>query len=114
MISRAIARYVRTSPRKLRQVINLIRGRGVTEATALLSNLNKRAAIPVSKTVRSAVANALRTSPSLSEAQLYISRIAADEGPMWKRYRAAAMGRGVKIRKRTSHITVELDVKGEG
>lgn len=111
MISHAIARYIRTSPRKLRQVINLIRGKSVADSMSILSNLNKRAATPVSKVVKSAAAGALRKNPSLTDTQIYISKIAADEGPMWKRYRAAAMGRGVRIRKRTAHITVELDTK---
>lgn len=112
MISHSIARYIRTSPRKIRQVINLIRGKNVADALSILAHLNKRAAGPVTKVVKSAAAGALAKSPSLSQTQLCISKIAADEGPMWKRYRAAAMGRSVKIRKRTSHIMVELDTNG--
>lgn len=112
MVSRAIARYIRMSPTKLRRVADLVRGRDVIESIGILSNLNKRACGPLGKIVKSALANALKINPSIKESQLYISKIEVGDGPTWKRYRAAAMGRGVRIRKRTSHITVEIDAKG--
>lgn len=109
-VTKAIARYVRISPYKVRQVINLIRGKDVTTAEAILANLNKRAAQIVNKVLKSAISNA-EHNYGMKRENLYISRIFADQGPMYKRYRAAAFGRPVMIRHRTSHITVELDVK---
>ena len=101
--------YLRTSARKARFVIDTLRAKNVAQALVILGTLNKRAAQPVTKLVQSAVANAKQKDPALNEGRLWISKITADEGPMWKRFRAAAMGRAVKIRKRTCHITVELD-----
>lgn len=112
MISKAKARFVRTSARKIRYVIDLIRGKDIPAAFAILANLNKRAASYVNKVLKSAVANAKKV-PNIKEENLYIAKIVADGGPMWKRYRAAAMGRATMIRKRTSHIYVELDTKKE-
>ena len=109
MIAKAQLRYLRTSARKARFVIDPLRRKSVAQALLMLSTFNKRAALPVTKLVQSAVANAKHSDPTLSEGRLIISRIVADEGPMWKRFRAAAMGRATRIRKRTCHITVELD-----
>jgi large subunit ribosomal protein L22 len=109
-VTRAKVRFVRISPRKVRQVIDLIRGKDVEQALRVLDNLNKKAARIVSKVLNSAIANA-QNNHGLKIQDLYISRIFADQGPMLKRYRAASMGRAVMIRRRTSHITVELDLK---
>jgi large subunit ribosomal protein L22 len=111
-ITRARARFVRISPRKVRQVIDLIRGRDVITAETILSNLNKKAAYIVAKVLKSAIANA-EHNHGMKKEQLYICKIYADQGPMLKRWRAASMGRAVMIRRRTSHITVELDIKEE-
>ncbi len=110
MVSRAVAKHIRISVRKAREVIDVVRGKDVTQALTLLASLNKRAKLPVEKTVRSAVSNAKVKSDILPK-DLYIARITADGGPMLKRFRAAAMGRAVTIRRRTCHITVELEKK---
>lgn len=108
MVARASLRYIRLSPRKVRQVIRLIQGKDLDYAEAVLSNLNKRAAYYVLKVLRSAVANAGQSSGTKG-IPLFISKITADVGPVWKRFRAAPFGRAVMIRRRTSHITIELD-----
>ncbi len=109
-VTRAKARFIRVSPRKVRQVIDLIRGKDVQQALMVLNNLNKKSARIVAKVLNSAIANA-HNNHGLKTQDLYISRIFADQGPMLKRYRAASMGRAVMVRRRTSHITVELDLK---
>ncbi|MBI2350547.1 MAG: 50S ribosomal protein L22 [Deltaproteobacteria bacterium] len=110
MISKAIARYIRVAPRKARQVINLIRGEDVSQALAMLGTLNRGAAVPVAKVLKSALSNAKRLS-GIKDSDLYISLINVDEGPMFKRFKAQAMGRATTIRRRTSHIYVELERK---
>jgi len=109
-VTRAKARFIRVSPRKVRQVIDMIRGKDVVQALMVLNNLNKKSARIVAKVLNSAIANA-ENNHGLKMQELYISRIFADQGPMLKRYRAASMGRAVMVRRRTSHITVELDLK---
>ena len=111
MIARAVEKYIRMSPRKLRYVMDPLRQRTVAEALACLSAVNRRAAQPLAKAIASAFANAKQRDPMLGEDQVIISRLTADGGPVWKRFRAAAFGRAVKIRKPTAHITVELDRK---
>ena len=108
MVSKAIGRHIRVAPRKVRQVINLIRGEDVTHALAVLKALNKDAAQPVGKVLKSALSNAIKQA-NIRESDLYIGRISADEGPMLKRAKAQAMGRSTTIRRRTSHIYVELE-----
>jgi len=105
---RAVAKYVRMSPRKVRLVVDLVRGMGVDEALNLLHFTNKAAAKPVAKVIESAVANA-EENYGLSREDLYIAQIAADEGPTLKRGRAGARGRFKRILKRSTHITVVLD-----
>ena len=111
MLAKAIARHVRMTPRKVGYVITPLRKRTVAEALAWLSATNRRAAKPVAKVVASAFANARIRYPELREADVIISKAVADEGPRWKRFRAAAFGRAARILKRTTHITVELDKK---
>ena len=115
MEARAIAKYVRMSPRKVRLVVDQIRGKGVNDAYAILQFSKKGAAEPVSKTLRSAVANAQYRAQDegdvLDVDELFVSEIFVDEGPTLRRYRAAAQGRAAPIRKRTSHITVVVDKK---
>lgn len=89
----------------------MIRGVEVPRAQAILKHLMKGACHPISKVLGSAVASATRDG-TWDPGQLVISGIWADEGPMQKRYRAAAMGRATPIRKRMSHLTIELDTKG--
>ena len=109
MIAQAKARFVRLTPTKVRQVINLIRGRDVPASLDMLMHINKRAKEMVTKVLRSAVSSAQQK--GLAQDQLYISKIIADPGPMWKRFRAASFGRATPILKRTTHLTIELDVK---
>ncbi len=104
----AKARYVRISPRKTRQVIDLVRGKDVNEAYAILRATPRRASRLIEKTLRSAVANALNREEveHLDVDDLSIVRATVDGGPMMKRYRPRAMGRASQIRHRTSHITI--------
>jgi large subunit ribosomal protein L22 len=111
-IAKAIARYVRMTPRKVGYVIRPLRQRTVAEALATLSATNRAAARPVAKLVASAFANARQRHPELREEEAVISRALANEGPRWKRFRAAAFGRAARVLKRTTHITVELEKKG--
>ena len=104
----ANARYIRGSTHKAREVARLVREKPVTEAFAILAATNKRPARTLSTILKSATANALHQHPQLTESALRIARIIINDGPMWKRFRAVAMGRATRIRKRTSHITVEI------
>jgi len=110
MLSKAEAKYVRISARKVRLVLDLIKGKTVEDAAAILENVNKRAAGVVRKVVDSAFANANHDrQEKLLSKDVVISGISADGGPMLRRYRAATMGRASVIRHRTAHIRVELD-----
>ena len=113
MEAKAIARHVRMSPRKVRLVVDLIRGKSVGEAYTILQFCPKFAAEPIDKTLRSAVANATAKAQEqgkvLDVDDLYVSEIHADPGPILHRFRRAAMGRAAPIAKRTSHITVVVD-----
>jgi large subunit ribosomal protein L22 len=103
------------SARKVRLVVDQIRGRSVNEAYALLQFSKKAAAEPVSKALRSAVANAEVKSQEegdvLDVDELFVREAYVDEGPTLRRWRARAQGRASPIRKRTSHITVVVDTK---
>ena len=105
---RAVYRYVRMSPQKVRQVVNLVRGRQVDEALSMLQFTPRAAARPVRKLIESAVANA-ENNYMLSRDDLFVAEIMADGGPILKRWRPRARGRADMIRKRTCHITVVLD-----
>jgi len=108
MIARAETRYVRISPRKFRQIVPLVKGRRVEEAIAVLMSVKKKASLYAIELIKSAVANAGRIQGT-DTANLYITRLIANCGPTLKRFRAASMGRASSIRKRTSHLIVELD-----
>lgn len=109
MIAKAEAKHLRVSPPKVRQVIDLIRNKDVRQAEAILINLNKRPKEFIIKILRQAIANA--KTKGLDPKQLYISKIICNVGPTWKRFKAAAFGRAAPIKKRTSHIKIELDIK---
>jgi len=109
MIVKAQGKFLRISPPKVRQVIDLIRHKDALEAQALLSTLNKRPKEYLIKILKQALANA--KVKGFNPEQLYISRIICNVGPSWKRFKAAAFGRAAPIRKRTSHIRIELDLK---
>lgn len=104
----ATARYIRISSNKVRVVIDLIRGKSVKEAQAILMNTPKAACEPVLKLLNSAVANA-ENNMEMSKDGLYVAEIKADQGPTLRRFRPRAKGMASRIRKRTSHITIVLD-----
>lgn len=103
--TRARASYVRCSAYKVREVLDLIRGLGCTEAQDVLTFCERDAARPISKLLQSALANAAHND-GLDSDDLYVSVCYADEGPTLKRWRPRARGRATRIRKRTCHITV--------
>ncbi len=101
----ATARYIRMSPSKARQVVDLIRGRHVEDARRVLRFSERSASAPVAKVLDSAIANAGHNR-SLPEDELFVARAWVDEGPTLRRYRPRALGRATRIRKRTCHISV--------
>ncbi|EDS76473.1 50S ribosomal protein L22 [Clostridium novyi A str. 4552] len=105
MEARAIAKYVRMSPRKVRVVLDLVRGKNVSEAFAILKYTPKDAATVVLKVLKSAVANA-ENNFNLDVNKLYIAEAYANQGPTLKRFRPRAQGRAYSIMKRTSHVTL--------
>ena len=107
---RAVAKYVRISPFKVRVVLDIIRGKGYREAVAILENTPKSASDPIRKVLMSAGANA-ENNLGLSKENLFIAECYADQGPTLKRVMPRAQGRAFRILKRTSHITVVLDAK---
>ncbi len=111
--AKAIVRYVRISPRKARQVVDLIRGKKVSEALAVLRYTPKRASEVVTKVVKSAAANA-ENNMQMDRDELYVTSCYVDQGPSFKRYRPRAQGRADIRLKRTSHITVMVGDKKEG
>ncbi len=104
----ARARYVRVTPMKARRVVDLIRGRSAREALAVLEFAPQAASTTVSKVLASAMANAENNLAQDSDT-LVVTRAFVDEGPTLKRFRPRAQGRAYRIRKRTSHITVEVE-----
>jgi large subunit ribosomal protein L22 len=109
MEARAVARYIRMSPRKVRIVANMIRDKEVDDALNALHFSPKAASRPIEKVLRSAVSNMLNVegvSSKVSPEDLYIKEIRVDEGFTLRRFRAASMGRASPIRKRTCHIHV--------
>ncbi len=115
MSGHAIQRLVRQSPRKMRLVIDLIRGKDVNEAYAILKFNKKLAAKQIAKTLRSAVANAeqkaLRDNERFDADELFVTRAIVNGGAPLKRFTAAAQGRATPIKKRTSHVEIAVDSK---
>src|ERR671938_1262880 len=110
---RAVAKWVRTSPRKARLVAEHIRGRTVPEARTVLAFTQRAAAREIEKVLRSAIANA-EANHGLVGDELVVSAAYVDEGPTMKRWRARARGRVARIRKPTCHITVTLTQPAPG
>jgi len=106
--ARAVARYVRMSPTKVRRVIALVKGRPLQEALDILRFSPQAAAEPVYKVIASAAANA-ENNLDIDRDTLVVAELTADEGPTLKRIRPRAQGRAYRIRKRTSHITAEVE-----
>ena len=104
---KAVAKYVRMSPQKVKLVVDMVRGKRVSDALASLKFSTKSAARPVFKAIASAAASA-EESYGLSRDELYVTAICADEGPTYKRMRFGARGRVKPILKRSTHITVVL------
>ncbi|MCL4538643.1 MAG: 50S ribosomal protein L22 [Bacteroidetes bacterium] len=108
METRAVARYIGSSPRKMRLVVDLIRGKSVGQALSILHFSPKHAARDAEKAVRSAVANIMNRDDvgKVDEESLYVKEIFVDGGPVAKRVLPAPQGRAYRIRKRSNHITV--------
>ncbi|WP_096202138.1 50S ribosomal protein L22 [Bacillus sp. FJAT-45350] len=113
MEAKAVARQVRIAPRKVRLVVDLIRGKQVGEAIAILRHTPKSASPVVEKLLNSAIANA-EHNYELEPNNLYIKEAFVDEGVTLKRFRPRAMGRASRINKRSSHITLVVTEKKEG
>jgi large subunit ribosomal protein L22 len=108
VVAEAEARFVRTSPRKVRLVVDLIRGKQTDEALNVLRYTPKASARTVAKVLNSAIANAAQQ-PDVNTDELYVKEAWVNEGPTMKRVRPRAMGRAVIIRKRMCHIKIVLD-----
>ncbi len=105
MEARANLNYLRISPRKVGIVCDLIRGKSVAQATAILMNTPKSASEPLMKLLKSAAANA-ENNHQMDPDKLYVAEIFANGGPIIKRIRPRAQGRAFRINKRTSHVTI--------
>lgn len=108
MEAKAIARYVRVSPQKARLVVDLVRGKKVSDAIATLAFTRKAVSKVIDKVLKSALANAENTK-KIDVDTLYVKKVYVDQAPTMKRTHAKAMGRANIIRKRSSHITIVLD-----
>ncbi|HEY5854425.1 MAG TPA: 50S ribosomal protein L22 [Aldersonia sp.] len=106
--ARATAKHVRVTPMKARRMVDLVRGRAVEDAMSILKFAPQAASEPVAKVVASAAANA-ENNLGLDPATLVIARAYVDEGATMKRFQPRAQGRAFRIRKRTSHITIEVE-----
>ncbi|MDQ0856739.1 50S ribosomal protein L22 [Metabacillus dongyingensis] len=113
MQAKAVAKTVRIAPRKVRLVIDLIRGKQIGEAVAILRHTPKTASPVIEKVLKSAVANAEHNF-EMDVNNLVITEAYVGEGPTLKRFRPRAMGRASAINKRTSHITIVVSEKKEG
>ncbi len=112
MEARAVRKHIRSSPLKMRRVINLVRDRNVPEAIAILDYMPQKVTAVVEKTIRSAVYNLMdQYDERFDEGALEIKEIRADEGPTFQRWNARARGRAAPIRKRTTHLTVVVEVR---
>lgn len=108
METRAATKFIRVSPRKIRLVMDQVRGRKVEEALNILSFAPQKGARILKKLINSAVANAEQNS-DVDVDSLYVKRLYADEGPTMKRWRPRAQGRATRINKRTSHLAIIVD-----
>lgn len=112
MEAKAVARYIRISPRKVRIVLNLIRGKNVQYALAILKHTPKAASEPIEKVLRSAMANATHNY-ELDQDKLVVSQAFADQAPSLKRFQPRQRGQAFPILKRSSHITVVVAERKE-
>jgi len=102
-------KYIRISPQKARLVVDLIRGKNVSDALSVLAYTKKRVTLAVEKVLRSAIANAEQKSEHVDVDRLFVSKIYVNEGPRTKRVRPAPMGRAYRYQRRISHITVVVE-----
>ena len=111
MQTEAKSKYIRMSPRKIKRVLDLVRGKRVDQALDMLHFTPKVAALPIEKTIRSAVANLgnIEEGQRVDLGQIFIVDAFVNQGPTLKRFRPMSMGRAGKIRKRTSHLTIVLE-----
>ena len=107
---KASLNYLHISPRKVRLVADLIRNKSVSEARTLLNFCVKKGSLPIKKLLDSAAANA-KNNFELKEEDLFIKEIRVDDGSRMKRWRARSRGRAMPIQKKTSHISIVLDIK---
>src|SRR5436305_2609429 len=114
MAFEAKRRFARIAPRKARLVMDLIRGRDVDDALAMLRFSKKRASTLVEKVIRSAVANANEQETAPIRSTLFVAKAWADPGPIIKRFQPKDRGKAYPINKRTSHLVVTVDERGEG
>src|SRR3954465_1636341 len=112
MQSKAEARYIRTSPQKIRLVVDLIRGHKAGDAINILRTTNKRIAPSVEKVLRSAIANAENRSNDVDVDKLFVTEAYVNEGPRMKRVRPAPMGRAYRYQRRLAHIVIKVAEKG--
>lgn len=110
MEARAIAKYIRVSPRKMKPIADLVRGKNVKEALAILKYTPRKGARIFLKVMKSAVANA-ENNHEMALDNLYVSQIYANQGPVMKRFKAGSMGRANPVKHRTSHIGVAVAEK---
>lgn len=110
---RAVSKYVRMSPRKLRRVAELIKGESVSRALDILEFTPKAASKALHRTLKSAASNAIAAegTAKVKVENLFVKQVTIDGGPIWKRIRPVGMGRAYLIRKRTSHIGITLAEK---
>ena len=113
MEARAIARYVRVTPRKTDQVLQLIRGKRVDQATEILDFASKHVAKVIGKVLKSAVANAVAMEGKINIEELTVKQATAGAGPTMKRFLPRAQGRATPLLKRTSHVRVTVASRGE-
>lgn len=115
MEARSVAKYVRMSPRKARQVVDLVRGIQVDKALNILHFTRKAAAVPVEKTLRSAVANMLNNegASKVDPENLFVKEAYVDMGFSFRRFRAASMGRAMRMKRPTCHITIVVTDNSE-
>ncbi len=111
MEARATAKFIRSSPQKVRLVVDLIRGRNVSEALNILRFTKKRAAAQVAKVLKSAIANAEQKDEATDVDQLFVSKAYVNEGPRMKRLRPAPMGRAFRFQRRMSHLSIHVSDK---
>jgi large subunit ribosomal protein L22 len=108
-MARAVLRRFRESPRKVRMVADMIRGRSVDDAMSILRLQQRKAAKMLSKVLGSAIANAAENEKADVE-KLVVSKVLIDGGPIVKKWMPRSMGRANRIQSRTSHVTVEVDI----